>query len=292
MSSFDRGILKGVGWTVGAFVLSQLLRLVTIVIMARFLSPELFGIMAIVNSLRTGVDLVSDVGISQNIIHNKNADDPRFYNTAWTLQLIRGFVLWVACSLAAVPLAHFFDAPTLAFVLPVAAFYFVILGFSSVSIFLLQRRLQLGRLNIFDIVVEFVSASAHLLFSYLSPTIWALVFGGLVSAGAKTVGSYFVLRNMRQSLYVSKAYVLQIFSFGKWIFIATLLYFLSSNFDRLFLGKAAPLAILGVYGIARSLSDPIGALVVRICSYVVFPVMAAKWEWNAHLYAWKSRRHV
>ena len=54
--------------------------------------------MAIVNSLRTGVDLVSDVGISQNIIHNKNADDPRFYNTAWTLQLIRGFVLWVACS--------------------------------------------------------------------------------------------------------------------------------------------------------------------------------------------------
>ena len=34
--------------------------------------------------------------------------------------------------------------------------------------------------------------------------------------------------------------------------------------------------MLGVYGIARSLSDPIGALVVRLCSYVVFPVMAAK----------------
>ena len=66
----------------------------------------LFGIMAIVNSLRTGVDLVSDVG-TENIIHNKNADDPRFYNTAWTLQLIRGFVLWVACSLAAVPRSFF-----------------------------------------------------------------------------------------------------------------------------------------------------------------------------------------
>ena len=42
------------------------------------------------------------------------------------------------------------------------------------------------------------------------------------------------------------------------------------NFDRLFLGMAAPLALLGVYGIARSLSDPIGALVVRLCSYVFF----------------------
>ena len=50
------------------------------------------------------------------------------------------------------------------------------------------------------------------------------------------------------------------------------------NFDRLFLGMAAPLALLGVYGIARSLSDPIGALVVRLCSYVLFPILASKSE--------------
>ena len=111
VSSFGRGILKGAGWTVGGVCAFPAAPPRDRCDYGQFLSPELFGIMAIVNSLRTGVDLVSDVGISQNIIHNKNADDPRFYNTAWTLQLIRGFVLWVACSLAAVPLAHFFDAP-------------------------------------------------------------------------------------------------------------------------------------------------------------------------------------
>ena len=98
-------VLKGVGWTVGAFGVGQLLRLVTVVAIARLLAPELFGIMAIVNSLRTGVDLLSDVGITQNIIQNKNGDDPDFYNTAWTLQLIRGPVLWLLCSAAAVPLS-------------------------------------------------------------------------------------------------------------------------------------------------------------------------------------------
>src|SRR6476620_4821534 len=159
-------VLKGVGWTVGAFGVGQLLRLVTVVVIARLLAPELFGIMAIVNSLRTGVDLLSDVGITQNIIQNKNGDDPDFYNTAWTLQLIRGPVLWLLCSAAAMPLAHLYSAPILALVLPIAALYFICLGFTSISVPLTQRRLKFARLNSFDLFFEFSSAVAHVLFSY------------------------------------------------------------------------------------------------------------------------------
>ena len=87
-------VLKGVGWTVGAYGVGQLVRLLTNVVLARLLAPELFGIMVIVNSLRTGVDLISDVGIGQNIVQNKNADKADFYNTAWSLQLVRGLLLW------------------------------------------------------------------------------------------------------------------------------------------------------------------------------------------------------
>ena len=123
-----------------------------------------------------GVDLLSDVGITQNIIQNKNGDDPDFYNTAWTLQLIRGPVLWLLCSVAAVPLAHLYSAPILALVLPIAALYFICLGFTSISVPLTQRRLKFARLNSFDLFFEFSSAVAHVLFSYLSPTVWAAGF--------------------------------------------------------------------------------------------------------------------
>ena len=190
-------VLKGVGWTVGAFGVGQLLRLVTVVVIARLLAPELSGIMAIVNSLRTGVDLLSDVGITQNIIQNKNGDDPDFYNTAWTLQLIRGPVLWLLCSAAAVPLAHLYSAPILALVLPIAALYFICLGFTSISVPLTQRRLKFARLNSFDLFFEFSSAVAHVLFSYLSPTVWALVFAGLVPHTVRMITSYFLLPGLR-----------------------------------------------------------------------------------------------
>jgi O-antigen/teichoic acid export membrane protein len=268
-------IVKGVGWTVGAYGASQMLRLGANVALARLLAPELFGIMIIVNSLRTGIDLILDIGIGQNIVQNRNADDPNFYNTAWSLQLIRGLLLWVVCCAAALPLAHFYQTPILVLVLPVAALYFVFWGFSSISSFLLQRRLQFAKLNSFEVILEFISTVAHVVLAYLNPTVWALVFGGLVVSVARMIGTYLLLPDVRQKFHISKQYAWQIFTFGKWIFLSSIVYFLSMNFDRLYLGKVAPLGLLGVYGIARSLSDLTSGVVLRLGNFVVFPLVAS-----------------
>ena len=141
--------------------------------------------------------------------------------------------------------------------------------------FLIQRRLQFAKLNAFELVVESISAVAHVILAYLSPTVWALVLGGLVASAARTIGSYFLLSDVRHKFYISKEYAWQIFTFGKWIFISSIFYFLSMNFDRLYLGKSAPLELLGIYGIARTLSDLLSALIFRLASFVVFPLIAS-----------------
>jgi O-antigen/teichoic acid export membrane protein len=267
-------LVRGTIWTVGAFGLGQSFRLITNVALARLLAPELFGIMVIVNSIRTGVDLLSDVGIGQNIVYNKNAENPDFYDTAWTLRLIRAALLWLACIAAAVPISHFYAAPILVTVVPVAGLFFLIAALGSVAMPLLQRNMRFARLNSFEVVQEMVSSATHVLLAYLTPTIWALVFGGLISMAARSAGSYVVLPNVRHRLYISKEFALQMFSFGKWIFISSIIYFLSMNFDRLYYGKVAALGMLGVYGIARALSDLVGALILRVSAYLVFPLVA------------------
>ena len=80
-----RGMIVRLSWTTGSFGLIQLLRLVNNVVLARLLSPPLFGLMLIVNSIRTGVELLSDVGINQNIVSNRKGHTPVFYDTAWTI---------------------------------------------------------------------------------------------------------------------------------------------------------------------------------------------------------------
>lgn len=267
--------LRGTVWTIGAYGLSQVLRLATNVFLARLLAPELFGIMTIVNSLRMGIELLSDVGIGQNIVYHNNANDPDFYNTAWSLQAIRSVLLWLVTVAVAVPVAHFYQTPVLAYVVPIAAFAMVLSGFTSVSRPLLQKRLQIGRLNAFEMIVSVVTSAAFVLFAFLSPSIWALVFGGLFGSAVTMVGSYFLLPDIKQKFYLSQRYTWEILHFGKWIFVSSIVYFLSTNFDRLYLAKVIPLEVLGVYGIARSLSELLGQVVMRLGNYVLFPFIAS-----------------
>src|SRR5947209_3460704 len=125
MKNSHHALAKGVVWTVGAYGLTQLVRFATSVALTRILAPDLFGMMVIVNSLRTGFDLLLDVGIGQNVIQNRLGENPSFYNTAWSIQIARGFIIWFICLSGSLPLARFYEAPQLITILPIAGFYFL-----------------------------------------------------------------------------------------------------------------------------------------------------------------------
>jgi O-antigen/teichoic acid export membrane protein len=268
-------LLRGSAWTIGAYGASTIIRLGSNLILARLLAPEIFGVMLIVTSLRTGLELISDVGISQNIVYNKNADDPDFYNTAWTLQILRSIVLFLIWLAAAIPVSNFYHSPILAHILPVLGIGIPIAGLTSISKSLLQKRLQIVRLNIFDTTIYFISSVAVVLFAYVNPTVWALVWGNLFSTVVATVGSYFLLSNVKQRLRLSRRFIWEIFQYGKWIFVSSIVFFLSTNIDLIYLGKVIPLEALGIYGIARSISDLAGTLVSRLGNLVLFPFIAS-----------------
>jgi len=268
-------LLKGTVWTIGAYGAGQVVRLVSNIILARLLAPEFFGIMLIVYSLRTGFALISDIGIGQNIIYNKNAEDPAFYNTAWTLELVRNIFLWLICLSAAAPVAHFYQTPILVAVIPISALSLIIAGASSPARYLLQKRMMLAKFNAFETITAFAGSVVSVILAYLNPTIWALVWGAIFSSMATMIGSYFLLPDVRPQFHLSKDFAQQILQFGKWIFLSSIVFFLSTNFDRLYLAKAVPLELLGVYGISRSISELVGLLFLRLGNVVLFPFIAS-----------------
>ena len=125
----SRAMVVRLGWTTFGYGAVQILRLISNVVLARLLAPPIFGLMAVVNTVRTGVELLSDVGILQNIVSNPKGDDPSFYNTAWTIQALRGIVLAACGLILSVPVARFFNHPELATILPVASVFFIFTGF-------------------------------------------------------------------------------------------------------------------------------------------------------------------
>jgi O-antigen/teichoic acid export membrane protein len=267
-------LLRGSAWLIGTFGISLALRVVSSVILARLLAPEAFGIMVLVLSLMTGAELLSNVGFGQSVISNKNSDQPDFLNTVWSLRLVRGLLLSIASVLLALPLANFYERPILAIILPIVGLYFAVDSLGSLTIFVLQKQLKTPRLAIFDLRADLISTPIVLLFAYANPTIWALVLASLLPPIIRSISSYLVMPELRHKFHISKEYTKQILSFGRWLFLSSVMFFLAANFDRLYLGKNLSFALLGIYGIARNFPEILNSLAYRLIFTLIFPLTA------------------
>ena len=79
---------------------------------------------------------------------------------------------------------------------------------------------------------------------------------------------------IRHRFFIDRNYAREILVFGKWIFWSSMISFLAMNFDRLYFAKQLTLAELGVYGIARNLTETITQLAVRYGNLLLFPMVA------------------
>jgi O-antigen/teichoic acid export membrane protein len=270
-----RELVVRLSWTTTSFGIIQVLRFTNNIILARLLSPPLLGLMLIVNSIRTGVELLSDVGINQSIVSNRQGHTPEFYDTAWTITAIRGLILGAFCFAFAGFFASFFEKPELATILPVIALTFVFTGFQSASTALLQKQGSVARIASVEVGVAVLSLAVHVALALITPTIWALVLGSVITSAAMLVASYLVLPGVRHRFTIDRRSAREIIFFGKWIFLSSIIYFLAMNYDRLYFAKQIPLQLLGVYAIARSMADMLTTLVNRTSTWVIFPHVAS-----------------
>ena len=143
---------RGAAWTVAGFASRLVLRFGFNLLLTRLVAPEVFGVMAIINLLIQSLHMFSDLGISQCVTHHDRGDEPRFLNTAWTLQVFRGLGLWLIAGCWPWPAAWFYDEPALAWLIPLAAVTAALDGFYSTAVFTLNRRLARGRLVLLELV--------------------------------------------------------------------------------------------------------------------------------------------
>lgn len=275
MSSLKKLAIRGAIWTIASYGASQILRLGSNLILTRLLEPKLFGLMALVYLFIVGLHLFSDIGIGTSIVQNKHGDDPAFLNTAWTLQVARGIVLWLCSFLLAWPVAQFYGEPQFLWLIPVIALSTVIGGFNSTAVFTLNRHMAVSQLSIYELGGQVISLAVTIFWAmFVSKTIWALVIGSLTSDLVKLVWSHQLISNSSNHFTWDKKAAKELFSFGKWIFISTAITFFAEQSDRLILGKLLSLEMLGVYGIALTFADLPRSVSSALNGKVVLPAIS------------------
>lgn len=258
--------------TMVGFASYQGLRLLSNLVLTRILFPEAFGMMALITVFLVGLTMFSDMGVGPAIMQSKRGDDPAFLDTAWSLHILRGGVLWVASCLLAYPLALIYEEPALTWYLPVSALTLLITGFNPTKFETANRHLRAGRVTVVEIATQIVGLIAAIALAYATRSVWALVISGIVSSVAQLVFMHVLIPGPGNRFRLEKAATRELMHFGKWIFLSTLCGFVIMQGDKLILGKYLDLDKFGIYNIGYFLASfPLlmGAMVIR---RVVIPV--------------------
>ncbi|MEG4074784.1 oligosaccharide flippase family protein [Microcoleus sp. Pol14C2] len=271
MSSEKKLAIKGAVWTIASYGSSQIIRFGSNLILTRLLLPELFGLMGLAYVFIVGINLFTDIGLGPSIIQNKRGDEPQFLNTAWTMQVIRSLFVWLCLILITWPVTQFYEEPRLMWLIPAISINTLIGGFKSTSVSTLERKMSVKEVVLFELGTQIISTTVMIVWAFFDRSIWAIVVGGWTGAVVELVWSHFLIPGKSNRFAWDKEAVKEIFSYGKWIFLSTILFFLCSQADRLILGKIFTLTLLGIYGIAFTLGDMPRQVIIAISGRVIFP---------------------
>ncbi len=282
--SLKKRALNASIWVLGGHFVSQAIRLASNLIMTRLLAPEMFGLMAMANLVMFGLHLFSDLGLNQNIIQS-HREDKLFLDTIWTVQVARGFLVYLMACLLALgiyfinymhwwPSGSVYSDPILPWIIAFISLESPIDGFRSVRISLSNRNLILRDKVLINLGSQVSGIIFMMIWVQIDRSVWALAAGSVMGTIVNTILSYTLIKGESNWFAWDKEAFAEIFHFGKWVFLSSILGFVSMSGDRIVLGGLIDTKQLGLYTIAYFMWSAVQEIVMKVLNGVALPVLS------------------
>ena len=260
-------------WSGADIFLRQGLQFLVAVAMARLLTPEEFGTIALLYLFVGLAGVFVDSGFSAALIQRQDTTHTDESTVFW-FNLAMGGAMAVGLWLLAPSIAKFFDSPVLAPLTGVLAMNLFIGALGSIHGTLLAKRLDFKTPMKIGAIATTVSGGLGISIAWQGHGVWALAIQTLVST-ILTTALLWLLSRWRPRLEFSLASVRCLFGFGGYLMMAGLLDVAYSRIYTLLIGKFWTVRELGFYNRADSTKQlPVGVL-TGILSRVAFPIFSA-----------------
>lgn len=277
--------MRAGSWALLGYVSAQVLRLGANLIVTRLLVPEMFGVVALFSAVLVVVYLLADIGIRQSVVQSPRGDEPEMLHTAWTMQIIRGFIIWLVCVAIGVgvwvgaklgwfPPDSVYAAPELPLLMIVGSLTIIISGFSSTKVFTAERHLDQKHITLIEIISQFVGAVAMVVMAIFWKSVWPLVLGGFFTAIVSVALTHLWLPGQRDRIAWHREHAKAIVDFGRWILASSSIFVVANNADRLMLGVWATQAQMAYYSIAQALAFAVEMAAHRLFASVGMPAFS------------------
>lgn len=241
--------------------------LINMVILARLLVPEDFGLVAMAMLVVGAIEIFSEFNFDVVLIKKQNAARVD-YDTAWTLSIIRGGVVAGLLLALAVPTADLFDEPRLALITAVLALSPLLTGFQNIGVVDFRKFFDFKQDFLFMTGGKVVGVIVTVVLALIWRNYWALVGGMIASALWHVVASY-ALHPFRPRLSLKSWY--ELIAFTKWLLLHNILLYIRNRADRMVIGKLLGAATLGIYTLAYELANLVTTELMAPIRRALFP---------------------
>ncbi|WP_349837597.1 oligosaccharide flippase family protein, partial [Bacteroides fragilis] len=245
MTSLKHQLFSGVFYTALAKYSGIGVSLVVAGVLARLISPDDFGVMAVATVIIAFFNLFTDVGLSPAIIQHKTLTGENlsglFSFTVWT-----GIGLALLFAAASWPIAAYYDREILR---PLCQLLAVNLFFASATIVpnaLFYRNKEFKFIALRSFVIQIATGTAAVVAALCGAGLYALIIGPILSGiliFAVSIRHY----PQRLKFTLGLDVLRRIFSYSAYQFLFNIINYFSRNLDKLLIGKYMGMSPLGYY---------------------------------------------
>jgi O-antigen/teichoic acid export membrane protein/peptidoglycan/xylan/chitin deacetylase (PgdA/CDA1 family) len=268
-------VRRGVVWSVAAFASSKALSFISILILARLLTPNQFGVVAAVAAFIALIELGSDLGMKPAVVYEQETGVSDRIQTAFTMNLITAATLSALGVLAAPLIARFFGVAGETDLFRLGALNLLFTGLGNVHDALLLRDMSFGRRIRPQVVRDIVRTIISVALAFAGLGALGLVVGFLAGTLAWTLMQW-TLTPLRPRFSLDGTIARSMLAYGA---PAALLEFVSTialRVDVFAIGHLIDSHALGIYTIAYRLPEVLLASVAYALGVVAFPALAKR----------------
>lgn len=237
--------IRGVIVSGGGTVFKAVLQVLSIVVLARILSPEDFGIMAMVFPIIAFATIFQQAGLGMAVLQRQTVTNQELSTVFW-INVLLGTLIGALLMLAAPLVADFYSEPRLIALTMASGGLMFLSGLSSQHYTLLMRRMAFGRLALIDAASLTFGTCLAIAWAYLFDSYWAIF---LLSFG--TTASFcvlvWILDGWRPGRLAPIRRVRDVLVFGGNTTLANFATYWGQNLDKILIGRFIGSVALGYY---------------------------------------------
>lgn len=252
--SLKKQAVGGVKWTTASTVIVTILQLAQMSVLARFLEPGDFGLMAIMMVVIGFSQAFQDMGISNAIIQRQDISHTQLSSLYW-LNIAAGAFLTLIVIAIAPLVANFYDEPRITSLMIILSSTFILVAIGNQYRVLCQKNLNFRTMEVINVSTSVVSFIVATVMAYKGYGVLTLVCAMITQAGLSSLLFLWVgLRHYHKPSLIYKHSELEgFYGFGMYQMGERSINYIGANADKILIGKLVGVEAVGFYNLAWQL---------------------------------------